>query len=562
MVDVALIAGATIIYALVMIYLGYLGWKSTRSGDDFLLAGRNVPPWIIGLSYGSTFISTAAIIGFGGWAATWGMAIIWLAALNILIGLLFAFVFFGKRVRKLGHKLKASTFPELLGRSYNSSFIRWFMAVVILIGMPLYAAAVLIGGSTFMSTTINGLSVDWALIIFTVITAAYVITGGLRAVMYTDALQGALMIVGMLIIMAVTLTLVGGVTHANQQLTDMSSLMTAPPPVGTPAKYVQPGMNGWTAFPTFGSENWIVLVGTIILPVGIGVLAQPQLAVRFMTAKNGKALNRAIPWGGVFLLMTVGFAYIIGAWANVYFFNTQGKIAINADGVAATVNNIIPVFINSSMNEFVVTLFLLALLAAAMSTLSGIYHTMGSAAGFDIWSELKKTKFGVKRIKQEDSPKASLNRNRIATLIFILVSLVVAWFLYHNPQGAGGVIAIATTMFFGICASAYLPLYVQALVTKRPSRIAAECSLAVGTVMWLFWMLFCNTTDGKVMGVCKAIFGVDSLVQKPWSIIDPIVIALPLSTITLLIVYFLDKKNLELIKADKLAKEAAKAEKN
>ncbi len=539
MVDMALIVGGTVIYAAVMIYLGYLGWKSTKSGEDFLLAGRNVPPWIIGLSYGSTFISTAAIIGFGGWCATWGMGIIWLAALNILVGLLFAFIFFGKKVRKLGHKLKASTFPELLGKSYNSSFIRWFMAVVILIGMPLYAAAVLIGGSTFMSTTIDGLSVDWALIIFAAITAAYVITGGLKAVMYTDALQGALMIAGMLIILAVTLTLVGGVEHANQQLTDNANLMITQ----TPAKYVQPGMQGWTSFPTFGSDNWIVLVGTIILPVGIGVLAQPQLAVRFMTAKNGKALNRAVPWGGVFLLMTVGFAYMIGAWSNDYFLNTQGKIAINAASVNTTINNIIPVFINASMNQFVVTLFLLTLLAAAMSTLSSIFHTMGSAAGYDIWSELKKRKVLPERMRGEETGKSSLFKNRLATSIFILVSLAVAWFLYHNPAGAGGVIAIATTMFFGICASAYLPLYVHALWSKKPSKLAAEASLAVGTIAWLIWMLFCCTTDGKVMGVCKAIFGVDSLVSKPWSILDPIVIALPLATITLIVVWAFDKKS-------------------
>jgi SSS family solute:Na+ symporter len=539
MVDLSLIVGGTIIYTAVMIYLGYLGWKSTKSGEDFLLAGKNVPPWIIGLSYGSTFISTAAIVGFGGWAATWGMAIIWLAGLNILIGLLFAFVFFGKKVRKLGHKLKASTFPELLGKSYNSSFIRWFMAVVILIGMPLYAAAVLIGGSTFMNLTIPGLSVDMALLLFAVITALYVVTGGLKAVMYTDALQGFLMIVGMLIIMAVTLTLVGGIDVANQQLTNNAGLMVTE----TPAKYVQNGMNGWTSFPTFGSDNWIVLVGTIILPVGIGVLAQPQLAVRFMTAKNGKMLNRAIPWGGVFLLLTVGFAYIIGAWSNDYFLNTQDKIAINAAGVNTTINNIIPVFINASMNEFVVTLFMLTLLAAAMSTLSSTFHTMGSAAGYDIWSELKKRKILPERMRKEETGKSSLMKNRVATLLFILVSLVVAWYFYHNPAGAGGVIAIATTMFFGICASAFLPLYVHALWSKKPSKLAASASLAVGAIVWLFWMLFCCTTDSKVMGLCKALTGSDSILTKPWSILDPMVIALPLSIITLIVVWAFDKKS-------------------
>ena len=190
---------------------GLSRWKKTKSGEDYLLAGKNVKSWIIGLSYGSTFISTSAIIGFGGYAAIYGMGIIWLAALNILVGVLVAFVFFGKRVRAIGQRLKCQTFPELLGRSYNSEFIRWFVAVVILIGMPLYAAAVLIGGAIFMSNTILGLLFSDALLIFAIVTAAYVITGGLRAVMYTDALQGALMVIGMIIILPVTITSLGGV---------------------------------------------------------------------------------------------------------------------------------------------------------------------------------------------------------------------------------------------------------------------------------------------------------------------------------------------------------------
>jgi SSS family solute:Na+ symporter len=55
------------------------------------------------LSYGATFISTAAIVGFGGTAANYGMGILWLVFLNILVGIFIAFVLFGKRTRKMGH---------------------------------------------------------------------------------------------------------------------------------------------------------------------------------------------------------------------------------------------------------------------------------------------------------------------------------------------------------------------------------------------------------------------------------------------------------------------------
>ena len=416
MVDASLVIGGTVVFIAIMAFLGYLGWRKTKSGEEFLLAGKNVNPWIIGLSYGSTFISTAAIVGFGGYAATWGMGIIWLAALNIAIGLLLAFVLFGKRVRRLGQKLNVQTFPELLGKSYNSHFIRWFTALVILIGMPLYAAAVLIGGSTFMDTIIPGLDFNGALIIFTVVTAVYVITGGLRAVMYTDAFQGTLMIVGMTIILIITIGLLGGIESANQQLTDLAPQV--------PAKLASQGMNGWTAAPSLGSENWIGLVCTIILPVGIGVLAQPQLAIRFMCAKDTKSINRAIPIGAIFLLLTVGIAYVIGAWSNVWFWNNTNPSVI-ASVAAGSTDNIIPLFIERSMPEIVTVIFLLTLLSAAMSTLSSLFHVMGSAAGYDLWSSVRKLKFVPQKYSCNGSSIASLRANQIGTTIMILIAFII-----------------------------------------------------------------------------------------------------------------------------------------
>jgi SSS family solute:Na+ symporter len=98
-------------------------------------------------------------------------------------------------------------------------------------------------------------------------------------------------------------------------------------------------------------------------------------------------------------------------------------------------------------------------------------------------------------------------------------------------------------MFFGVCASAFLPLFVHTLFAKKPSKSAARISLAVGTVTWFAWTLFAFAKDSTVFGLSKALFGTDSLLSKPWSIIDPIVIALPLSTIALLIVYYWEKRS-------------------
>ncbi|HEX7561116.1 MAG TPA: hypothetical protein VF347_02895, partial [Candidatus Humimicrobiaceae bacterium] len=62
-----------VIYLLATIFLGWLGWKRTKNASDFMVGGRKTHPYVMAISYGATFISTSAIVGFGGQAANLGM---------------------------------------------------------------------------------------------------------------------------------------------------------------------------------------------------------------------------------------------------------------------------------------------------------------------------------------------------------------------------------------------------------------------------------------------------------------------------------------------------------
>ncbi|MDD1747613.1 MAG: sodium:solute symporter family protein [Methanomassiliicoccales archaeon] len=538
MVDTVLFWSATAVYVTITLFLAYFGWKKTKKGEDFLLAGRKVNPWIIGLSYGSTFISTAAIVGFGGVAANWGLALMWLVFLNIAVGILIAFIVFGKPTRKLGQKYKAMTFPDLLGKVFRSKFLRVSAALIIVVMMPLYASGVLIGGTLFIQTTL-GVDYNTALIAFAIITAAYVLFGGLLAVMYTDAFQGAIMLFGMTAILILTFLLLGGVTDSFQALTDLPSQV---PPTSSSGTYLaslaSKGWEGWTSFPELGSSIWFTVVTTIIMGVGIGVLAQPQLVVRFMTAKDAKTLNRAVPIGALFILLTTGVAYTVGALTNVYFWDNEGMISTQVvkDPVTGIINidKIVPQYINSAMPDIIIIIFMLTLLAAAMSTLSSLFHTMGSAAGFDIYSYLKGGK----------TKEASLKASRIGTLVMIVASVVLAFFMPVS------IIARATAMFMGLCASAFLPLFVHGLFSKRTSRLAAISSLVVGTSVWFFWTFFVHKAESAPLGICNALFGVDSLLGMPWQVVDPLIVAIPCSVAALVVGYALDKQKFVKEEAD------------
>ena len=379
--DIFILSIVVLIYLLMVGYVGYIAWRRTKSSEDYMVAGRDTHPYIMALSYGATFISTAAIVGFGGVAANYGMGILWLVFLNIIIGIFIAFVFFGKRTRKMGHNLGALTFPEFVSRRFNSKFIQYFSGAVIFLGMPLYASVVLIGMARFVETTLQ-IDYNFALVGMALIVAVYVIFGGIRGVMYTDALQGTIMFFGMIFLLGAVYWMLGGVVDANQALTNLVNVV----PQSATAKAVATGFTGWTSMPALGSPFWWTLVSSLILGVGIGVLSQPQLVVRFMTVKSNRELNRAVLMGGVFIFVMTFSAYVVGALSNLYFFQTTGQTAVQAAG--GNLDKVIPVFIAAAMPLWFAYLFMITLLSAAMSTLSAQFHVQGTALGRDIYETL------------------------------------------------------------------------------------------------------------------------------------------------------------------------------
>ena len=93
-----------ILYLCSLAFLGYIGYKKTNSASDYLVGGRQMHPVIMALSYGATFISASAIVGFGGMAAAFGMGLQWLCLLNMFVGVIIAVIFFGAPTRRLGVK--------------------------------------------------------------------------------------------------------------------------------------------------------------------------------------------------------------------------------------------------------------------------------------------------------------------------------------------------------------------------------------------------------------------------------------------------------------------------
>jgi len=606
----ALTIVAVIVYLLATCFLGYLGYRQTKTAADYLVAGRSASPLVMALSYGATFISTSAIVGFGGVAANLGMGLLWLTVLNIFVGIFIAFVFLGGATRRMGHHLDAHTFPELLGKRYDSRALQIITGLIIFLFMPLYAMAVMLGMAQFLSNQFV-VSLNVSLLICAIIVALYVIAGGLKGVMLTDALQGTIMLAGMILLLVVTYVKLGGVTAAHQALTDMSGQVPKP--------LQAMGHQGWTSMPAFGwakpgaadghrYDLWWTMVTTIVMGVGIGVLAQPQLIVRFMTVKSRQSLNRAAMAGGIFILFMTGVAFVTGALSNAYFVQKEEikckvitdqawffadakdkgilkELPAGADpkttpggarfvayrllheredqsahyvlwtpktsivlgagdepdllrpgliGIARSigpgttmkgdVDRIIPRYVESALPRWFSVIFLLTLLSAAMSTMSSQFHTMGTAIGRDVFEQVTHHHAGK-----------TILITRIGILIGIVAALVAGYFIRSN------VIALATAIFFGLCAASFLPAFVLGLFWRRMNKQAAVSSMLVGFLVSLFWNVFVNLKVADSVGLCKAMFaGRSTLVPQNWSVtwnvVDPLVVALPLAVVTAVVV--------------------------
>ncbi len=491
--------------------LSYLGYRTTKSQKDYLVGGNSINPFVMAMSYGAAFISTSAIVGFGGVAGLFGLGLLWLPFMNIAIGVLLAFLVFGRRTRRIGQRLDANTFPEFIGLRFESARIKLLIAAIIVFFMPIYTGVVLIGGARFVEQAM-GLDYNWALLLFAGVISVYVIFGGIKGVMYVDALLGAVMVIGMVSLLAMTYYELGGVISAHQALSDLRPLV--------PPKLAALGHVGWTAMPTWNSQWWWTLVSSLMLGVGIGALAQPQLAVRFMTVRSGKQLNRAVLVGSVFILCTAGIAYVVGALANVWFYRKSGMIAIQAaDGNS---DLIIPRFIDAAMPKFFVYIFMLTLLSAAMSTLSSLIHVNGSSLGHDIYRTL--------RPGRRDSRGAT----RFGVVLGIVAAVTLA---YTLPPG---IIARGTAIFFGVCAAAFLPAYTAALYWKRATRSGIWASIGTGAAVSLFGLAFLHRSESGALGICGRLFGKSELVSAfPWPFVDTICYALPLAALVLVAVSLL-----------------------
>jgi SSS family solute:Na+ symporter len=197
--------------------------------------------------------------------------------------------------------------------------------------------------------------------------------------------------------------------------------------------------------------------------------------------------------------------------------------AIQAAG--GNLDKVIPTFITAAMPLWFTYIFMITLLSAAMSTLSAQFHVQGTALGRDIYETIVRKTGG-----------SSIRVARIGILFAVVIAVIMGFIL------PGSIVAVGTSMWFGITAAAFLAVYVAALYWKRATREGAIAGVVSGALVSLIWLVLGFKKSAEALGISQALLGQTTIITAPpWPTVDPLVIALPVAIVATILVTYLTK---------------------
>ena len=248
----------------------YSSSRQQNTTTDYLLASRKVNPWLTGLSAFATAHSGGMFISTIGWTYTVGISSVWLLV-GWFLGDYLAWFLVHQPLRVMSESTNAETIGAFLAQKKQGySAIAAVSALITIAFLGAYAAAQLLAGSKALHV-IFGWNYSWGIILGAVIVVSYCFSGGIRASIWTDALQSVLMMVAMIMLLIIALISCGGISGLWQQLGAINPALIDPIPQGL--------QYGFGLF----MLSWLV--------AGIGVVGQPHIMIRAMVIDDATKIG-------------------------------------------------------------------------------------------------------------------------------------------------------------------------------------------------------------------------------------------------------------------------------
>lgn len=453
-----IILGCVIAYMLLSIGVGIWAIRRTKSAHDFFVAGRSLGPLVVGMAVFSSTLSGFGFVGGPGLVYNSGWSSVWMVSVAAL-GYSMAFFLVANRIRMIAEVRDTISLPDVLAVRYKSEAVRLLTGIAVLIGVLGYLA-VQIGAMALVLQIIlkatpglENISLLSCAVISLAVLLFYSITGGIVASVYTDLVQGIIMMIaGILVVFTAASVFDGGFTEASQIIFE-----------DDPETILPFGTLGMAA-----SLAWFFLFG-------IGLGAQPHIVTKFM-------MNRRIEDNRIILpISLIGYSVAALLWISV------GVVmhAVVLKGILPPLDaadNAAPVFLSVFANPWLAGIVFAGLFAAIMSTADSFLNIGAAAAIHDIPRAIR-----GRPLSNE------LMWARIATFILCVVSAVI---VFNSKE----LLAILGAFGWGMFAAALVPVVVMGLnwkgATAEGAVSAIAASIFVNLAVQLKWMTVPNAMDG------------------------------------------------------------------
>ncbi|MFE6509440.1 sodium/proline symporter PutP [Nocardioides sp. NPDC057767] len=432
---------ALVAYLVAMLGIGAWAYRRTSNLDDYMLGGRDLGPMVSALSAGASDMSGWLLMGLPGAIYATGLMEGWIAV-GLTVGAWLNWKVVAPRLRTYtevsGDSITVPSFLE--NRLKDSSrLLRMASGAVILVFFTFYVSSGMVAGGVFFESSFNT-DYHTGMLVVAAVVVAYTLFGGFLAVSYTDFVQGAIMLLALILVPVVGVFMTGGPAETLDSIraVDPSRLSM---------------LEGATALGVISAAAW-----------GLGYFGQPHIIVRFMalrTAGEAASARRiGIGWMLLSLFGAVGTALV----GIAYFQQNPDATLKDPEAVFIVLGQIL-------FHPLVAGIMLAAVLAAIMSTISSQLLVTSSALVEDLYKAV---------FKNDASDRQLVLFGRLAVLAIALVAAGLAW-----PR-TGTVLDLVAYAWAGFGAS-FGPIILLALWWRKLTAPGALAGLVVGAVTVVVW---------------------------------------------------------------------------
>jgi SSS family solute:Na+ symporter len=374
-----------LLYVLFIVGLGFYFARRTHTTDDYFLAGRSLTWWLIGFSLFASNVSSSTLVGLSSSAFGSGISVYnyeWMAALVLIVFLVFFLPFY--------LKTRVFTMPEFLERRFDQRSRYYFSALLVLMNIVIDTAAALYAGALVVQIIYPEIPLWQSVVVLGILAGIYTIAGGLKAVVYTDAVQAVLLMTGTFLVAALSFEAIGG---------SWSSVTAVVPPEDL--SIVRPASDPVLPWPG-------LLTGVFLL--GFYFWGTNQFMVQ--RALGARDLNHG-RWGALFagfLKLPIIFIMVLpGIFGRLLYPAAEyPALAENPDLIFPTLMfDLLPVGIRG--------LIISALVAAIMSSVDSTLNSASTLVTMDF----------IKKLKPKVPNHSLVIAGRIVTFVFM--TLAILW---------------------------------------------------------------------------------------------------------------------------------------